>query len=271
MTTLHTVVEGEGPPVLHIHGGLGLDHTYLRAGMSPLRHRLTNVYVDLPGHGRSPAPADWATQDLDVWADDLDAVRAAHGFGAWSVLGHSYGAFIAMAYALRYPDRVRQLVLVGGGPSFAHAGAVLAGLDRRGQPEAAAALVAGLSAPARDDAHFASEWAKVLPLYFHAWHPRHLELFATTVYSAAGFNRGNQLLATLDLGPRLADIEASTLVVTGDDDFIMPADGPGAALVAGIPRASRVVIADAGHFPFIEQTHATAHHLAAFLGARDRG
>lgn len=266
MTELHATVDGAGPPLVTIHGGLGLDHTYLRTGLAPLAERLTLVHVDVAGHGRSPAPADWAREDLDGWADDLDGVRAARGLERWSVLGHSYGAFIAMTYALRHPERVDRLVLIGAGPSFAHAGAVLGSLDRRGQPDAAAALIAGLTAPARDDDHLAAEWPKVLPLYFHAWDRRYLEAFAGTGYRAAGFNRGNQLLATLDLTPRLASIAAPTTIIGGDDDFIMPADGPGAALVAGIPGARQVVIAGAGHFPFLERPAETCAAILAAVG-----
>jgi proline iminopeptidase len=264
VTALHAVVEGHGPPLATIHGGLGLDHTYLRTGLAPLAEQLTLVHVDVAGHGRSPAPADWETQDVDAWADDLDGVRAARGLERWSVLGHSYGGFIAIAYALRYPERVERLVLVGAGPSFAHAGGVLASLDRRGQPEAAAALIAGLSSPSRDDADFADQWLKVLPLYFHRWHPRYAEAFTGTGYSAAGFNRGNALLSTLDLTPRLGAIAAPTTIIGGDDDFIMPADGPGAALAAGIPGARQVVLEGAGHFPFFERPSQTS---AAILAA----
>jgi proline iminopeptidase len=264
-TDLHVTVEGVGPPLVTIHGGLGLDHTYMSNGLRPLAARLELLHVDVAGHGGSPAPADWSAEDLDVWADDLDRLRVRRGLERWSVLGHSYGAFIALTYALRYPARVARLVLIGAGPSFAHAGAVLAGLDRRGQPEAAQALIDGLSTPARDDAHFAEQWAKVLPLYFHAWDPRYLAAFAGTTYSAAGFNRGNALLATLDLAPRLAGLTVPTLVVSGDDDFIMPADGPGAVLAAGIPAARQVVIPGTGHVPFLETPSITAETIGAFV------
>ena len=265
MTTLHVTVDGAGPPLATIHGGLGLDQTYLLRGLAPLAARYTLLHVDLAGHGGSPPPEDWATQNLEVWADDLDEVRAARGLERWSVLGHSYGAFIAQVYAARDPERVERLVLVAAGPSFAHAPGVLGTLDRRGQPEAARALIDALTAPARDDAELGAGWPKVLPLYFHAWHPRHLPAFAGTRFSAAGFNRGNEVLAGVDLTPRLAAMRAPTLVVSGDDDFIMPADGPGAALVAAIPGARHVIIPDAGHFPFLEAPAVTCGVIADFL------
>lgn len=269
MTALHVVAEGRGPALVTVHGGLGLDHSYLRRGLAPLADRFTLLHVDLPGHGGSPPPADWAGEDLDGWADDLDAVRAARGLDRWHVLGHSYGGFIALAYALRHPARVDRLVLASAGPSFAHAPSVLGGLEGRGQPEAAQALLQAFSAPVGDDpAAFAADWARVLPLYFHRWAPRHLEAFAGTGYCPAGFNRGNQLLATADFTPRLGEVGAPTLVVGGDDDFIMPAAGPGAALASGIPGARQVVVPGAGHFPMLEQPDPTADAIAAFLSAR---
>ena len=44
---------------------------------------------------RDPKDAYWAAEDLDTFADSLDAVRVARGRQRWSVIGHSYGSFIA--------------------------------------------------------------------------------------------------------------------------------------------------------------------------------
>ena len=265
MSPWHVTVEGDGPPVVTIHGGLGLDHRYVQRGLAPLAARFQLLHVDVAGHGDSPPPAAWAAEDLDTFADALDAVRVARGLERWSVLGHSYGSFIAATYALRHPDRVERLVLVGGGPSFAHAPAALGTLDGRGQPAAAAALLEGLAGPARDDAHFAEVWRAILPLYFHRWEPRYLAAWDGTGYSAAGYNRGTELLGVTDLTPRLGAIAAPTLVLSGDDDFIMPADGPGRALAAGIPGARFEVIAACGHVPFLEQPAVTLEAIGAVL------
>lgn len=263
---LHVAVDGDGPPLATLHGGLGLDSTYLHDALAPLAAHHQLLHCDVLGHGGSPVPDDWAAVELDTFSDALDATRAARGLSRWSVLGHSYGGILALAYALRHPDRVDRLVLVATGPSFAHAPAALADLERRGHPEAVAALLAGLSAPAESDEHLAAAWPQILPLYFHRWEPRFLAAFARVRYCAAGFNRGNQLLATLDLAPRLAEAQAPALVVTGDDDFIMPA-AVGQGLAAGLPAGRFAPIAGAGHFPFLEAPAATLAAIGAFLAA----
>jgi proline iminopeptidase len=252
MSELAVVRHGRGQPVLVVHGGLGLDHTSMRA-LDRLGDAVELIYVDLPGNGRSPRPARWTDLTIETMVDELDALRTQLGIERWTVLGNSYGAMLALAYAIRHPASLAALISVGGAPSFAHAPAVLDTIDKRGQPDAAAALLAVLGRPARDDAHFAEVWMQVLPLYFHAWEPRYRDAFAQTRWSAAGYNRGNELLATFDLRAQLGSIAAPTLVVSGDDDFIMPAEICGEALARGIPNAQYAIIERAGHFPFLEQ------------------
>jgi pimeloyl-ACP methyl ester carboxylesterase len=244
----------EPAPVVAIHGGLGLDHTYLRA-LDTAGGRM--IYVDLEGHGRQARPADLTHLSMDAWADGVDSVRARLGLDRWTVLGHSYGGFIALHYALRNPRRVARLVLVCTGPSFAHAAGVV---DRAG-PDFAAAL----ATPIDTDEQYAALWQKLLPRYFHRFEPRHAQAFASTRYSAAGYTQGASQLASYDLTAHLARISAPTLVISGDDDFIMPPAVAGAVLAAGIPGARHEVIAGSGHFPFLEQPDAFFSVLRPWL------
>ena len=55
-TDLYYVVTGDGPPCLVMHGGLGMDHTYLRPWLDPLKDTLQLVYYDHRGNGRSTSP-----------------------------------------------------------------------------------------------------------------------------------------------------------------------------------------------------------------------
>jgi proline iminopeptidase len=252
VSELYFVRHGRGQPVLVLHGGLGLDHTCMR-GLDRLGDIAELIYVDVPGNGRSAPPAHWQDLTIESMTDQLDALRAELGFERWTVLGNSYGAMIALTYAIRHPGSIASLITVGGAHSFAHAPQVVGTIGKRGQPEAAAALLAALGQPVRDDAHFGEVWMQILPLYFHAWEPRFRDAFAETRWSAGGYNRGNELLATFDIGAQLGAITAPSLVISGDDDFIMPAEICGAALASGIPNAHHAIIAGTGHFPFVEQ------------------
>ena len=268
MSALFYVRHGRGRPVVVIHGGLGLDHAYMRA-LDRMGDIAELIYVDVRGNGRSTHDR-LATQTLDTFAEDIDALRAELGFERWTVLGHSYGSFIALTYAMRFSERTAGLVAIGSAPSFEHAPTVVANIGKRDQPAAAAVLVANLGQPARDDAYFAEIWPQILPLYFHHWNPRYLAAFADTRYSAAGYNRGNELLATYNVRDELARITASTLLVAGDDDFITPADIGTAALAKGIAHTRVAIIPRAGHFPFIEAPVAFDAELRTWLTSGPR-
>ena len=107
---------GTGVPCLVMHGGLGLDHTYLR-GLDMLGDVLHLVYYDHRHNGRSGRPPIESVTHAQL-ADDAESLRQHLGLGKVAVLGHSYGGFIALEYALRYPDSVSHLILVDTAPVF---------------------------------------------------------------------------------------------------------------------------------------------------------
>lgn len=99
-----------GLPVVLVHG-YGVSGTYL----VPIARRLAAempVYIpDLPGHGRSEKPAE--TLDIPGLAEVLRAWMDAVGIRRAALLGNSMGCQIVAELALRYPERVDRLVLVG--------------------------------------------------------------------------------------------------------------------------------------------------------------
>lgn len=264
MSDLFHVRTGRGRPIVVIHGGLGLDHTYMRA-LDRMGDIAELIYIDVRGNGRSSRERI-ATATLDTFADDVDALRAELGFDRWTVLGHSYGAFIALTYAMKYPERTTALITIAGAASFEHAPAILENIGKRDQPDAAAALLAALARPARDEEYLAEVWPRILPLYFHQWNARHANALGDTTFSAAGYNRGNELLATYNIKDELARISSPTFLIVGDDDVITPADIGTAALAKGIPHTKVAIIPNAGHFPFLEQPVAFDADLRKYLG-----
>ena len=92
---LHVETLGEGPAIMVLHGGLGLDHTYLRPYFDQLAEDYTVIYYDHFGNGRSDYPDDFAEMTMERLAADADALRARLGFEQMVLIGHSYGGFIA--------------------------------------------------------------------------------------------------------------------------------------------------------------------------------
>jgi len=99
-------------PLLAVAGGPGADHRYLYVGggFDRIGAARRLVYYDQRGSGRSSPAADGET--IDRFVDDLDAVRAALGAEQIDLIGHSFGAYLAMAYAAKYAAHLRSLVLV---------------------------------------------------------------------------------------------------------------------------------------------------------------
>ena len=105
------------PTLFLLHGGPGGDHSSFKTQVADLRDTAQLVYVDHRGSGRS-APGDPQTHTLDNNIDDLDALREHLGLERISLLGSSYGGMVAQGYAIRYPDRLANLILVATAPSF---------------------------------------------------------------------------------------------------------------------------------------------------------
>lgn len=109
--TVWTVVEGSGPPIVLMHGGPGLWDN-LDAPAQLLHGDFTVHRWDQRGCGRSgPAP----TYGLDVAVSDVVDLKQRWGVDRpWAVVGHSWGAELALLTALRHPEETAALVYVSG-------------------------------------------------------------------------------------------------------------------------------------------------------------
>jgi proline iminopeptidase len=104
--------EGSGEPLILISGGPGISHDYFHPYFSSLRDSYRVVYFDAFGRGKSDRATNSRDYTLARDVDDLEALRKTLGLGAINLLGHSYGGVVAQAYALRFPDSLRRLILV---------------------------------------------------------------------------------------------------------------------------------------------------------------
>lgn len=96
------------PEFVLVHGGAQNAHTWDTVALALGRPLLA---IDLPGHGHSDWRSDGAYSPMNL-ADDVAAVVATHAPNARCVVGMSLGGLTAMELAVRYPARVRSLVMV---------------------------------------------------------------------------------------------------------------------------------------------------------------
>lgn len=102
-------VSNEQETLIAIHGGPGYPSFYLE----PL-HELTNCQVvlyDQLGCGRSDLPEEKSLWRIPRFVEELELLRKELGLGKMHLLGHSWGAVVAVEYALLYPERVSSMIL----------------------------------------------------------------------------------------------------------------------------------------------------------------
>jgi proline iminopeptidase len=107
-TRLHVAVTGSGPGVVVLSGGPGCVHYLEDEAIAP--GGMQAWYPEPRGVGRSGG----GPHGMDQAVADLEAVRRAAGLDSWVVLGHSWGADLAVRYALDHPARTRGVVAVAG-------------------------------------------------------------------------------------------------------------------------------------------------------------
>jgi len=250
-TELYYVSAGEGLPCLVMHGGLGFDHTYLHPWLDSLGDVLHLTYYDHRGNGRSGRPAK-ATMTHAQFAADAAALVAHLGFAKVAVIGHSYGGFIALEFALRYPQHVSHLILVDTAPAFNYDEEIRANALRKGATEEMMTILQGGFA---SDEEMREKFAKIWPLYFKTFDVNIAHrLVENSIVSASGGAVEGELEA-YNMVPQLGEIQIPTLILVGRDDFICP---PSQAhiLHEGIANSDLVIFENSGHLPFIEEPEA---------------
>ncbi len=260
-TELFYVSVGEGLPCLVMHGGLGGDLTSLHPWLDPLGDVMRLVYYDHRGNGRSGRPPS-ETITFERLCADADALREHLGFEEVAVLGWSFGGYVALEYALRYPERTSRLILLSTDPGGVDFEDFEANVLRKGATPEQLEL---LKTPVHDDAALRRMWEVVRPLY---WNEFDADLddrvMGNTVFSAQAANAGNDITEEWDVTPRLGEIRAPTLVLVGQGDIICP---PSQAKIMheGIPGSELVLFEDSGHFLYVEEAGAFFDAVRAWL------
>src|SRR5947209_2344725 len=108
---------GRGQSVIVLHGGPDFDHRYLLPDLDRLADTFRLVYYDQRGRGRSADQVLPEEVTLTSEVDDLDRVRQHFHLASSALLGHSWGAVLALEYALRHPERVSHMILMNPAPA----------------------------------------------------------------------------------------------------------------------------------------------------------
>ena len=263
---------GEGQPLAVIHGGPDFDHTYLLPDLDRLADGYRLVYYDQRGRGRSRGKLNLDDIHIDKYVDDLEGLRRHLGLESIALLGHSWGAIVAMHYALRHPERASHLVLMNSAPA-SHADLLLMREERlRRHALHQKKLTELMPGYARGDPDDVAEYYRV---DFGTTFRRMGDLQRLNLkWSRKDIQSGRAIEGRLAQGliwsegytllPALAAVRAPTLVLHGDYDFI-PIECA-EHIAQAIPGARLAVLPDSGHFSYIDAPDQVRHALDRFFG-----
>ena len=194
--------------------------------------------------GRGNGLSEWNVENMsfDTWLQDLETVVDAAGLSKFALMGHSQGGAVAIAYAVKHPERVSHLILCG---------AYSRGANFRGRPEAAEVRHAL-------ETLVQLNWGKSNPSFFQLvtnlyipentteeeqeWF-KELQLISVTNVNLVRFMRACD---DINIRPLLSSVSVPTLVFHADRDRIAPAE-EGRILAAEIPGAKFVPLSTSNH------------------------
>jgi proline iminopeptidase len=265
-TTLSCRSFGDGEPCLALHGGPGTDSSGLASNLEPVAGALglRMVTWDHRGHGRS-AWGDVRECTQDQLVADVEGVRQALGLGPVRVLGISWGGFLGLMYAARYPASVRALAVVGAAASREFMPRAEENARKRATPEQWAAYRSLWDGSLTDDESFRRAFDTIRPLYVvdQRLAAASIAARADTRYRLAvrKFVIGHEY-ARYDCRPELARIACPTLVAVGRHDWICPVD-QAEEIHRLISHSTLAVFDSSGHSPHVEEREAFVRALAA--------
>jgi pimeloyl-ACP methyl ester carboxylesterase len=233
-------VRGDGPPVLLSHG-YGATSAMFEPNVGAFAgHQV--ITWDLRGHGASLSPAEPDCYTAASAQADMQALLDEHNVVSAVLGGHSLGGYLSLSFTLAYPDLVRALILIGTGPGFRKDDAREA-WNRRAMGTAGRLAEQGVAALGDSPELHGGGHADVQGLILAA--------------------KGTLTQHDAHVMDGLTDIRVPALIVVGENDkhFLAAAD----YMSAKIPAARKVVIADAGHAPNIDQPERFNEEVTSFL------
>ena len=224
-------VDGEGlapdgktmrqkPTVILVHGGPGADHTVSKPYFSQLADIAQVVYYDHRGNGRSEF-CDETTWNLAQWGDDLKGLCDALGIQNPIVIGTSFGGFVTLSYAARYPGHAGGLALISTAAKV-NFQSIYSAFERLGGPEIRGIAQAYWENPTAEGRALYRD--RCVPFYSYDksastdWISRILWKNETALW----FNGPHNEHGRMDFRADLGKIECPTLILVGENDPITP-------------------------------------------------
>jgi proline iminopeptidase len=260
---------GQGEPIVVVHGGPGLNHRYLFAGLEPLAKNYHLIFYDQRGSGDSQVPTDTNKMRMDQFVRDIDLLKEKFRLKKFHLLAHSFGSHIAIRYAAAHPGSLKSLILLSpagiSSEDTKEAGKILgARFDYTDQVKRSRII---------DSKEFKENhpeaFQKLMSLTFSRNMAKPELADSLDIYYPPDFNQKNQALRYLfkdlqsyDLYPLIPAIQSPVLIIGGQRDagyFVIE------KIRNSRPGTQVYEIPDCGHFPFLETPQPFLSAVRLFL------
>ncbi len=258
-------------PVLVLHGGPGMDHNEFGDYLDPLAEDRRLLFVDQRAQGRSD-PAPQHTWTLERMAQDVIMLARALHLDRYTVLGHSFGAFVALQNAVDFPGMAERTIVSSGVPSMRFVQQTLERELAAFTPvEIREQVVASWERESQARTHddVASILADQWPFQFAD--PRDPRIGEYIERSGGGRFNAKMLrhfaasgYGGIEVEGRLGHVASPVLVLAGRHDRTCPV-GAAEAIAAAVPDGRLVVFERSAHMAFVEEQDAWIGAVRSFL------
>jgi|688.fasta_scaffold38476_4 pimeloyl-ACP methyl ester carboxylesterase len=254
---LYSRIEGQGKPLLIIHGFLGMSDNWKSFGFLYAAEGFQTHMLDLRNHGRSFHSENFS---YEVMAQDVLEYCQQHNLEKIFIIGHSMGGKVAMLFATKYPEMMEKLIVADIGPKYyaPHHQDILAGLnavDFSSKPDRTA--VEEILFPFIPD--YGTRQFLMKSLYWKE--PGQLAFrFNLDVFNRKVEEVGKTL-------PENAIFEKPTLFIRGgNSNYILDADFP--EIKEHFPNLELATIPNTGHWLHAENPNLFFRETALFLNSK---
>jgi proline iminopeptidase len=264
------VLGDKGLPVLIAHhggGGIG-SLAEPKATFGPLADIFQVVVFDARGCGLSEGKPPFSHAQ---WAADVDGLREWMGVDQIVVTGGSYGGFIAMEYAIAYPEHTRAMILRDTSPDNSNLTRAFENAREQTRVEINwDNFNRYWSGHITDDQDLKERWAEIIPMYDFDYDP-----VKSNAAVEAGIYRHEAHnwcflynMPNYDLRPKLPSVTCPTLVTVGRTDWVTPVSYA-ETIAELVPNSTLVIFEKSGHSPQIEEFDLFQEVMRDFLATLD--
>jgi proline iminopeptidase len=255
----------DAPVIIAHHGGGGIGSlAEPRSTFGPLADRFRVIVFDARGCGRSEGIEPYSHAQ---WAADVDGIRRWAGVEQVIIAGGSYGGFIALEYAIAYPEHVSGIILRDTSPDGSNLELAFENARQQDRVEIDwESFDRYWSGRITSDEDLKARWAEIIPLYDYDYDPvRSAARVEAGIYRHEAHNWCFQHnWGAYDVKDRLPEIAVPTLVTVGRRDWVTPVSSS-ETIASLIPDAELVVFERSGHSPQTEEPELFQRTLRAFL------